>query len=186
VIRRADERVIGDVGFLGPPDATGAVSVGCAITEDARRRGYATEALSALLGWAREQPGLTCVVADTTRTNVAREGVAAVEAAVAGDDPGPAQLEQDVLEELPRDALRVGQPLGGDLLAAARGCQLDERPHRIVHLGRDPHADIVAFVLTAARSATLHVGERGRPAPLLVARRGARRRAARARPPDDR
>ena len=97
MIRRADERVIGDVGFLGPPDATGAVSVGCAITEDARRRGYATEALSALLGWAREQPGLTCVVADTTRTNVAREGVAAVEAAVAGDDPGPAQLEQDVL-----------------------------------------------------------------------------------------
>lgn len=56
VIRRADERVIGDVGFLGPPGATGAVSVGCAITEDARRRGYATEALSALLGWAASSP----------------------------------------------------------------------------------------------------------------------------------
>jgi RimJ/RimL family protein N-acetyltransferase len=71
VIRRADQRVIGDVGFMGPPDATGAVSVGCAIAEDARRQGFATEALSALLRWAREQPGLTCVLADTTRSDVA-------------------------------------------------------------------------------------------------------------------
>ena len=73
VIRRADGHVIGDVGFLGPPDATGAVSVGCAITEDARGQGYATEALSALLEWVREQPGLTCVLADTTRSNLASQ-----------------------------------------------------------------------------------------------------------------
>jgi len=73
VIRRADGQVIGDVGFMGPPDATGAVNVGCAITADARRQGYATEALAALLGWAREQPGLTCVLADTSRSNVASQ-----------------------------------------------------------------------------------------------------------------
>ena len=73
VVRRADGRVIGDVGFMGPPDATGAVSVGCAITEDARGQGYATEALAALLAWARKQSGLTCVLADTTRSNVAAQ-----------------------------------------------------------------------------------------------------------------
>jgi len=72
-VRRADGRVIGDVGFMGPPDATGAVSVGCAITKDARGRGYATEALSALLTWVRRQSGLTCVLADTTRTNLASQ-----------------------------------------------------------------------------------------------------------------
>jgi RimJ/RimL family protein N-acetyltransferase len=71
VIRRADDHVIGDVGFMGPPDATGAVNVGCAITEGARGQGYATEALSALLEWARGQSGLTCVLADTTRSNLA-------------------------------------------------------------------------------------------------------------------
>ena len=70
VVRRSDGAVIGDVGFLGPPDATGAVSIGCAITEGARRQGYATEALGALLAWAREQSGLTCVLADTTRANL--------------------------------------------------------------------------------------------------------------------
>jgi RimJ/RimL family protein N-acetyltransferase len=73
VIRRADDQVIGDVGFMGPPDATGAVHVGCAITEDARCQGYATEALSALLEWARGQSGLTCVLADTTRSNLASQ-----------------------------------------------------------------------------------------------------------------
>jgi len=70
VVRRSDGAVIGDAGFLGPPDATGAVSVGCGIIEGARRRGYATEALGALLEWAREQTGLTCVLADTTRANL--------------------------------------------------------------------------------------------------------------------
>jgi RimJ/RimL family protein N-acetyltransferase len=73
VVRRADGQVIGDVGFMGPPDATGAVSVGCAITEDARGQGYGTEALSALLEWCREQAGLTCVLADTTRSNLASQ-----------------------------------------------------------------------------------------------------------------
>ena len=73
VVRRADDQVIGDVGFMGPPDATGAVHVGCAITEDARGQGYATEALSAVLDWARTQSGLTCVLADTTRANLASQ-----------------------------------------------------------------------------------------------------------------
>ena len=73
VIRRADGHVIGDVGFMGPPDATGAVHVGCAITEGERRQGYAIEALTAVLEWARTQSGLTCVLADTTRANVASQ-----------------------------------------------------------------------------------------------------------------
>ena len=73
VIRRADGCVIGDIGFMGPPDETGAVTLGCAITEDARGQGYATEALSALLDWVRGQSGLTCVLADATRSNLASQ-----------------------------------------------------------------------------------------------------------------
>ena len=73
MVRRADGHVIGDVGFMGPPDATGAVSVGCGIIDDARGQGYATEALTAVLEWARGQPGLTCVLADTTRSNLASQ-----------------------------------------------------------------------------------------------------------------
>jgi RimJ/RimL family protein N-acetyltransferase len=72
-IRRADDHVIGDVGFEGPPDETGAVSVGCSITDGARGQGYATEALAAVLEWVRGQSGLTCVLADTTRSNLASQ-----------------------------------------------------------------------------------------------------------------
>jgi len=73
VIRRTDGCVIGDVGFMGPPDDTGAVSLGCAIAEEARGKGYATEALTALFDWARRQSGLVCILADTTRSNVASQ-----------------------------------------------------------------------------------------------------------------
>ncbi len=71
LVRRADNEVIGDAGFLGPPDATGAVHLAVAIAEPARRQGHATEAVLALLDWARCQDGLTCVLADVTRANVA-------------------------------------------------------------------------------------------------------------------
>jgi RimJ/RimL family protein N-acetyltransferase len=69
IVRHEDDAVIGDAGFLGPPDATGAVHLAVVITEPARGRGYATEAVSALLEWVRGQDGLTCVLADTTRSN---------------------------------------------------------------------------------------------------------------------
>jgi RimJ/RimL family protein N-acetyltransferase len=69
VVRRSDGQVIGDVGFMGPPDETGAVSLLCAFAVPARGQGYATEALGALLEWASGQEGLTCVLADTTRSN---------------------------------------------------------------------------------------------------------------------
>ena len=38
-----------------------------------RGQGYATEALAAVLAWARRQSGLTCVLADTTRSNNAAQ-----------------------------------------------------------------------------------------------------------------
>src|SRR3954452_18398382 len=75
IIRRSDGRVIGAAGFTGQPDETGAVRVGYGLAESARGAGYATEALKALLQWARGQDGLTCVLADTTKTNVASQKV---------------------------------------------------------------------------------------------------------------
>jgi RimJ/RimL family protein N-acetyltransferase len=75
VIRRQDGTVIGDIAFHGPPDELGAVRLSLGIVAVARDRGYASEALTALLRWAREQDGLTCVLADTTATDVACQRV---------------------------------------------------------------------------------------------------------------
>ena len=69
------ELVIGDVGFHAPPDDLGEVSVGFGIVPVARGRGYAVEALRAVLEWAVRQPEVRAVHADTDLVNLASQRV---------------------------------------------------------------------------------------------------------------
>jgi len=55
ITRLADARMIGHAGFHGPPDDAGMIEVGYTVFPAHRRRGYAGEAVHALLAWAREQ-----------------------------------------------------------------------------------------------------------------------------------
>jgi RimJ/RimL family protein N-acetyltransferase len=71
IVRRADGAVVGDCGFHGPPDQRGAVLIGYGVAESARGRGYATEAVEALISFAHLQYGVRKVIADTTRANQA-------------------------------------------------------------------------------------------------------------------
>jgi [ribosomal protein S5]-alanine N-acetyltransferase len=75
VLLADEDVVIGDIGFHAPPDELGEVSVGFGIVPAARRRGYAVEALRALLEWALEQPEVRCVHADTDLVNLASQRV---------------------------------------------------------------------------------------------------------------
>ena len=84
------------------------------------------------------------------------EPVAAVGAALARDELGAAQLEQDVLEEVERDLLRGRELLALDRLPRRRRGELRKRAQRIVDLGRDPHAR------DSLGSRTASVGEPGR------------------------
>jgi RimJ/RimL family protein N-acetyltransferase len=70
VVRREDERVIGEIGFVAPPRG-GAVTVGYAIVPSARRQGYATEAIAGLAEWSLAQPGVGVVRALTLPDNEA-------------------------------------------------------------------------------------------------------------------
>jgi ribosomal-protein-alanine N-acetyltransferase len=63
MIERDSGTVVGDIGFFGPPDDGGVVEVGYSVIPDRRRRGYATEAARAIVGWALSQPGVDVVVA---------------------------------------------------------------------------------------------------------------------------
>ncbi|MGW1636373.1 GNAT family N-acetyltransferase [Streptomyces lavendulae] len=58
--RREDGAAIGGAGFHGPADAHGRVTIGYGLVPSARGRGYASEALRALLACARAH-GVTCV-----------------------------------------------------------------------------------------------------------------------------
>ncbi|MFE9632515.1 GNAT family N-acetyltransferase [Streptomyces sp. NPDC006463] len=72
--RRDDGTTIGGAGFHGPADARGRVTVGYGLIRSARGRGYATEALRALLDHARKH-GATAVLGDTDLENTASQRV---------------------------------------------------------------------------------------------------------------
>jgi [ribosomal protein S5]-alanine N-acetyltransferase len=51
--------VVGDVGFHGPPDDEGRAEIGYAVISEHRRRGFAEEAVRALLAWTAREVGVT-------------------------------------------------------------------------------------------------------------------------------
>jgi RimJ/RimL family protein N-acetyltransferase len=68
VVRTEDVLVVGEIGFVGPPQ-DGAVTIGYGIVPGERRRGYATEAIRGLSEWALRQPGVGEVRAQTLPDN---------------------------------------------------------------------------------------------------------------------
>ncbi|MFJ8862377.1 GNAT family N-acetyltransferase [Streptomyces sp. NPDC102451] len=74
--RRADGMAIGGAAFHGRPDAAGQVTVGYGLISSARGRGYASEALRALLAFARSQ-GVLSVKGDADLDNVGSHRVMA-------------------------------------------------------------------------------------------------------------
>jgi ribosomal-protein-alanine N-acetyltransferase len=71
IIERGTWLAVGDMGFKGAPDVSGAVEIGYAINRSQRGRGFATEMATALTGWAMDQPGVRRVTADCLETNAA-------------------------------------------------------------------------------------------------------------------
>lgn len=92
VVLKDEDVVIGDVGFHAPPDELGEVSVGFGIVPAARRRGYAVEALQAVLEWALRQPEVRCVHADTDLVNLASQRVLAAAGMRLAADEGDRKL----------------------------------------------------------------------------------------------
>ena len=69
-ISKEDHSVVGDGGFRGCPDEQGVIDMGYAIIEAQRGKGYATEAVSALLEWGLTQRGVSAVTADCQEHNL--------------------------------------------------------------------------------------------------------------------
>jgi RimJ/RimL family protein N-acetyltransferase len=67
----SDGRAIGGIGFKGQP-ADGCVEIGYGLAPSARGKGYAAEALIALLSVAIDH-GVSKVIADTTLDNIASQ-----------------------------------------------------------------------------------------------------------------
>jgi RimJ/RimL family protein N-acetyltransferase len=71
VVRRADGRIIGDIGTHGPPDSAGCVEIGYALAPSVRGQGVGTTAVAALVGRLSAVPGIRRITAVTGADNTA-------------------------------------------------------------------------------------------------------------------
>lgn len=67
--------VIGDLGWKGAPGPEGGVEIGYGVADPYQRRGYATEAVGALVAWLDDQTDVRVVRAEVLADNVASRGV---------------------------------------------------------------------------------------------------------------
>ncbi|MFJ2905410.1 GNAT family N-acetyltransferase [Streptomyces sp. NPDC087212] len=77
LVRRADGRAVGGVGFHGVPDEEGRAEIGYDLVEGARGQGYATEALGALTAWALARDDVRALCATVEERNTASQRVLA-------------------------------------------------------------------------------------------------------------
>ena len=75
LVERASGATVGTAGFFGPPDGSRAVTIGYGMVEQARGRGYASEAVAALVSVCRASGGVDVVKADTDVDNFASRRV---------------------------------------------------------------------------------------------------------------
>ncbi len=77
VLEAADgrRRVIGSIGFHGPPDEQGRLEIGYSVEPHYRRRGFALEAVRAMFDWAHERFGVGRFLASVAPGNAASLGL---------------------------------------------------------------------------------------------------------------
>jgi RimJ/RimL family protein N-acetyltransferase len=75
IVLRETGKVIGDIGFHGPPSETGIVEIGFGIVEQYRGRGLVGESVVAICGLAWSRPEVTRIIARTDQDNAPSAGV---------------------------------------------------------------------------------------------------------------
>jgi RimJ/RimL family protein N-acetyltransferase len=70
-ISKAENKMIGDLCIVGEPNPDGAIEIGYGTYDDFQGRGFMTEMVGGMLGWAKMQPNVKSVIATTDKTNTA-------------------------------------------------------------------------------------------------------------------
>jgi [ribosomal protein S5]-alanine N-acetyltransferase len=77
VVLQDTNQLVGTAGFKGPPNAEGLVEIGYGIVSDQRRKGYASEAVQGLIDFAKRDPAVKTIIAETMPDLVGSIGVLA-------------------------------------------------------------------------------------------------------------
>lgn len=71
IISKQENKMVGDLCFVGQPNCDGEVEIGYGTYDDFSGKGFMTEAVSGMIKWAKNQPDVKAIVADTEKTNTA-------------------------------------------------------------------------------------------------------------------
>ncbi|UKS54702.1 GNAT family N-acetyltransferase [Exiguobacterium acetylicum] len=71
LVMTKDGQVVGDIGFKGKPDSRQAIEIGYGLLPAFHNRGFATEAVRALIDWVFDETEVKAVLAKTDLTNQA-------------------------------------------------------------------------------------------------------------------
>ncbi|MBO9631768.1 MAG: GNAT family N-acetyltransferase [Chitinophagaceae bacterium] len=71
VIENKTRLVVAELGFKGAPGPAGMVEIGYGTMQEARNKGYMTEAVGAIVKWASQRQDISTILAETDRTNTA-------------------------------------------------------------------------------------------------------------------
>lgn len=77
IVERSSNTVVGSINLKGPPNADGDVEIGWGLNEDARGKGYGTEASAAVVNLATKQPGVATISATISDDNYPSQRLAA-------------------------------------------------------------------------------------------------------------
>lgn len=70
IISKKDNKMVGDLCFMGEPNSVGEVEIGYGTYEAFRKRGFMTEAVSGIIKWAEKQSNIKYIIASTDKTNI--------------------------------------------------------------------------------------------------------------------
>ncbi|RZK20183.1 MAG: N-acetyltransferase [Pedobacter sp.] len=71
IISKPDNRMVGDICFVGEPDPEGEIEIGYGTYEEFRGKGFMTEAIGRIIDWAKQQPKVKSIFAATEKENIA-------------------------------------------------------------------------------------------------------------------
>lgn len=69
MVRQSDRQVIGYINFHGPPNERGQAELGYTVFEEHQRLGYASEAATAMMAWARNEYSVRRFIVSISPTN---------------------------------------------------------------------------------------------------------------------
>jgi [ribosomal protein S5]-alanine N-acetyltransferase len=71
IISKAEHKMVGDICIVGEPNAAGEIEIGYGTYTEFQNKGFMTEAVSGLVTWTRNQPGVRSIIASTDKINAA-------------------------------------------------------------------------------------------------------------------